>query len=198
MVAGERDEEARRAFQEAIGPVPVEKLVFLDECGFALNLHRLYGWLMGGGRLEEDVPFQKGRLRSVVGAFSLPRDGNPTGLWALWQRVGSWNGRLFTLFVQEAVLPFVPRGSVLVLDNASIHKGALVHEAVEVAGCSLLFLPPYSPDLNPIELLWSWLKQIVRALAPRDDPQRQKLIRDAVQLLPPKHAPNWFQHCGRT
>lgn len=65
-----------------------ERLVFLDECGFALNLHRLYGWTVGGGRCEEGVPFNKGVNRSVAGAFSLPTAANPSGLWALWQKLG--------------------------------------------------------------------------------------------------------------
>lgn len=172
--------------------------MFLDECGFALNLHRLYGWALGGTRCEEEGPFTKGQNRSVVGAFSLPSPSNPTGLWALWQRLGAWTGALFTLFVEEAVLPFVPRGSVLVLDNARIHHGQALLQAVEEAGCSLLFLPAYSPDFNPIELLWSWLKHQVRLLAPRDDDQRQSAIRFAQSLLPPQHATGWFGKCGLT
>lgn len=195
-LAGEQNEVSRREFRAALAEVPLDKLVFFDECGFGLNLHPLYGWLIGGGRLEERVPVHKGRIRSVVGAYSLPSPSNPSGLWALWQRLGSWNARLFTLFVQEAVLPFVPKGSVLVLDNAPIHKGARLKQVVEEAGCVLLFLPPYSPDFNPVELLWSWLKHFVRDRAPRDDGQRQKDIRHAAQQLPPQHAQAWFHKCG--
>ena len=114
-------------------------MVFLDECGFSLNLHRLYGWLIGGGRLFERVPMQKGHNRSVVGAYGWPYQNNPTGLWALWQRVGSWNARLFELFVCEALLPHLPPGSlppgsVLVLDNAKIHKSQRLKTRVEEAG----------------------------------------------------------------
>ena len=195
-VAGERDEAARQAFGAAVQQVPLDKLVFFDECGFALNLHRLYGWLLGGGRLEEQVPFQKGHNRSVVGAFSLPDAAHPTGVRALWQKKGAWNAHTFTLFVQEAVLPDLPQGSVLVLDNATIHKSSALREAVEEAGCSLLFLPPYSPDLNPIELFWSWLKQIVRLAAPRDDKHRRELLYQIALSLSPQHAQAWFHHCG--
>ena len=174
----------------------MDKLVFLDECGFALNLHNRYGWGLGGGRLEENVPFNKGVNLSVVGAYSLPSKKNPTGLWALWQKKGAWTGCLFELFLQEAVLPFLPEGSVLVLDNARIHHGPLLKEIVEEAGHSLLYLPAYSPDYNPIELVWSWLKTRVRDLAPRTDEQRLKDIRRAQALLPPQHANKWFQKCG--
>lgn len=77
---------------------------------------------MRGGRCEEAVPFNKGINRSVVGAYSLPRDKNPRSLWALWQRLGAWTAVLFELFVLEDVLPHLPEGSVLVLDNAHIHQ----------------------------------------------------------------------------
>lgn len=178
--------------------MPVEKLVFLDECGFALNLHRVYGWAIGGARCEEDVPLCRGTNLSVVGAFSLPTPDNPTGLWALWHKKEAWTGLLFELFVQEELLPRLPPGSVLVLDNARIHHRASLQEAVEAAGHSLLFLPPYSPDFNPIELVWSWLKHLVRLLAPREDDQRQQAIRYAQKLLPPQHAIAWFRKCGLT
>lgn len=176
--------------------MPVDKLVFLDECGFALNLHNLYGWCLGGGRLEEAVPFNKGENLSVVGAYSLPCEDNPTGLWALWHKRGAWTGRLFKLFVEEDVLPRLPEGSVLVLDNARIHHGHALKEAVEQAGHCLLYLPPYSPDFNPIEMVWSWLKAKVRALAPRTDEQRLKHIRLAQSVLPPKAAAKWFLKAG--
>ncbi len=170
--------------------------MFLDECGFSLNLHLFYGWVLGGGRCVEEVPFCKGGNRSVVGAYSLPSAENPSGLWALWQKLGAWSGFLFEAFLEEAVLPRVPKGSVLVLDNARIHHGSGLVEMVEKAGCSLLYLPPYSPDYNPIELVWSWLKDRVRDLAPRDDEQRIVLIKKAQRALPPQAATKWFQHCG--
>ena len=68
--------------------------MFLDECGFSLNLHRLYGWAPRGERCYEVVPFNKGKNRSVLGAYSWPGEENPTGLWALWQRLGAWNGEI--------------------------------------------------------------------------------------------------------
>jgi len=139
------------------------------------------------------------RCRRLFAAHAGQRHrANDTGLWALWHKTGAWTGLLFELFVQEELLPRLPQGSVLVLDNARIHHRASLQMALEAAGHTLLFLPPYSPDLNPIELLWSWLKHIVRTLAPRDDPQRQKDIRHVLQLLPPQHAPAWFRKCGLT
>jgi len=174
----------------------LEKLVFLDECGFSLNLHRLYGWAPKGERCYEAVPFNKGKNRSVLGAYSWPGDENPTGLWALWQRLGAWNGESFEQFVQEALLPQLPPGRVLVMDNARIHHRQTLHEKVAAAGCRIVYLPPYSPDFNPIELVWSWLKDQVRFLAPRTDEQRQRDIQTTAALVPPQAAKGWFQLCG--
>jgi len=197
-VASERCEEKRAAFCRAIEVLPVERLVFLDECGFALNLHRLYGWAIKGERCVEAVPFNKGTNRSVLGAYSLPCAHNPTGLWALWQKLGAWSGLLFEAFLSDELLPRLPAGSVLVLDNARIHHGRGLQQSVEKAGHSLLYLPPYSPDYNPIELVWSWLKNRVRNLAPRHDQQREQAIHDAKNLLPHQNAIGWFKKCGIT
>jgi transposase len=197
-IASERCEHKRAAFREAVEALPVECLVFLDECGFSLNMHRLYGWAIGGERCVEAVPFNKGINRSVLGAYSLPTADNPTGLWALWQKLGAWTGQLFEAFLCDELLPRLPPGCVLVLDNARIHHGPQLKEMVERAGHALLYLPPYSPDYNPIELVWSWLKNTVRILAPRDDPDRKQAIDDAHKILPPQNALAWFHKCGLT
>lgn len=110
----------------------------------------------------------------------------------------TWTRATFEAFLQDGLLPVVERGSVLVLDNASIHRGGAIAELVEKAGCSLLYLPPYSPDLNPIEPVWSWIKHRVRREAPRDDGHRQSAIQEAARQLPPSAANAWFRHCGLT
>ena len=185
----------RAAFVSHIRAIAPEKLVFLDECGFGLNLHRLYGWVMGGGRCFEEVPFTTGQNRSVLGAFSLPSPQCPNGMRALWQKLGAWNRATFEAFLQDGLLPLLRRGSVLVLDNARFHHGGQIQALVEKAGCSLLYLPPYSPDFNPIELAWSWIKSWVRSMAPRDDGARERHIHLAGTLLPPQAATNWFRKC---
>jgi transposase len=161
-----------------------------------LNLHRLYGWTIGGGRCEEEVPFERGQNRSCLGAFSLPTPDCPTGMRALWQKLGAWTRATFEAFLQDGLLPLLELGSVLVLDNASIHRGCEIRKLVEAAGCSLLYLPPYSPDLNPIEPVWSWIKHCVRTQAPRDDGHRQSAIHEAARQLPPSAPTAWFRHCG--
>lgn len=171
-------------------------MVFLDECGFALNLHRLYGWALRGERCVETVPFNRGKNRSVLGAYGFPGPENPTGLWALEQRLGAYNTQTFEAFVAHSLLPQLPPGSVLILDNARIHHGPNLQTLVEKAGCHLLYLPPYSPDFSPIELLWSWFKDHVRKQAPRTDTLRQLTIEDTARQIPHKAASGWFQKCG--
>ena len=122
-----------------------------------MNLHRLYGWTIGGGRCVEEVPLTRGAHLSLLGAFSLPSSGCPSsgysnGLRVLWHKSGAWNRASFEAFLQDGLLPLLPPGSVLVLDNARFHHGPHITALVEAAGCSLLYLPTDSPDLNPIEL----------------------------------------------
>lgn len=181
--------------------MPVKKLVFLDECGFSLNLHRFYGWSLQQDRCIEAVPFQRGCNRSVLGAFSLPEAGteaeaHPNGIRALFQKLGAIKREDFEGFLREQLLPVLETGSVLVLDNARIHHGGQIAQIVQDAGCSLLYLPPYSPDFSPIELVWSWIKNQVRAAAPRNDQDRQEMIAAAAMALPASAAPGWFKKCG--
>ncbi len=161
-------------------------------------MRRLYGWAIGGARCVEVAPQTRAKNRSCLGAFSLPSAFNPTGLWRLWQKLGAWNSLLFEAFVVDELLPLLPPQSVLVLDNARIHQSQSLQHSVEEAGHRLLFLPPYSPDFNPIELVWGWLKNCVRYLAPEGDEQRQDCIRKAQHALPPQHAYAWFRKCGLT
>jgi transposase len=202
----------RAAFAAQIAAIAPHKLVFLDECGFGLNLHRLYGWLygwvVGGGRCFEEVPFTRGAFhqrpeplgagRVLVANSSLcQRDARrANGMRALWQKKEAWNRDTFEAFLCDGLLPVLERGSVIVLDNARFHHGGQIQALVEKAGCSLLYLPPYSPDLNPIELAWSYLKNLVRSWAPREDDARQRDIQCAATLLPPQAATNWFRKCG--
>lgn len=196
LIARERCEHKRVAFRTLIDAIALEKLVFIDESGFSLDLHRKYGWMIGGGRCYEVVPVNTGKNRSVVGAYSWPSASNPTGLWTLWQKLGSWNREYFELFLSEGLLPLLPPGSVLVMDNASIHKGEEVERLVAQAGCHLLYLPPYSPDYNPIEPVWSWLKHQVGLVQPQDDSAREAAIWAAQQRLPAHAAPGWFKYAG--
>lgn len=164
--------------------------MFLDEAGFSLALFLLYGWGSRKERLFESVPLNRGKNQSVLGAFSAE------GMIATVRKLGAMKRVDVERFLEFDLLPLLPPGSVLVLDNARIHKGGRIEEIVAKAGCSLLYLSPYSPDFSPIELAWSWIKQFVRRLCPRDDEARQKAVESATAALPKEFTETWFGKCG--
>ena len=165
-------------------------LVFLDECGFSLALHLLYGWGPAKERLVEAVPWQRGQNLSVLGAF----DGE--GMIAITSKHGAMKRVDLEAFLRKELLPHLLPGSVLVLDNARIYHGGDINKIVSEAGCSVLYLPPYSPDFSPIELAWGWIKRLVRRLCPRDEASRAAAIQGAFASLPAEFAPGWFRKCG--
>ena len=164
--------------------------MFLDESGFSLALYRLYGWGPKGQRLVEAVPSKRGVNLSVLGAFDVE------GMLSITSKPGAMKRVDLEAFLREDVLPKLLPGSVLVLDNARIHHGGQIEQIVAAAGCSVLYLPPYSPDFSPIELAWGWVKAFVRRLRPRDEASREEAVAKAVAALPAQFASGWFAKCG--
>ena len=138
----------------------------------------------------EAVPFCRGRNLSVLGALDME------GMLCVRHKEGAMKRDDVEAFLSEDVLPWLLPGSVIVLDNAKIHHGGRIQEIVEEAGCSVLYLPPYSPDFSPIELAWGWVKHRVRKRCPRDAKSRVAAVEESLQVLPPQFAPNWFRNCG--
>jgi transposase len=136
------------------------------------------------------VPLNRGTNCSVIGAFSL------SGMVASDSVLGAVRRTRFESFLRHHVLPAVLPGTVLILDNARIHHGGQIEEIVRSFGCSLLYLPPYSPDLSPIELAWSYVKHLVRASAPREDQAREEAIESAICRISARQARAWFRKCG--
>ncbi len=180
----------RETFRKEIEQIAPERLVFLDESGFHLAMPLAYGWSARGKRLVEAIPFQRGKNFSVLGAFDL------LGMVSTFQKEGSIKRVDLETFLEEDLLPRLETGAVLVLDNARSHHGGRIASIVEAAGCSVLYLPPYSPDFNPIELAWAWIKRVVRKLAPRDPESRLAAIRSAIASLPPGFGESWFRKVG--
>ena len=189
-MATECDPQKRADFKHAIDQIDPGNLVFLDECGFSLALYRPFGWGARKERLREAVPCNRGVNLSVLGAF------DQEGMVALTSKQGAMKRVDFEKFLRDDLLPRLEPGATLVLDNARIHHGGAIEQIVSSAGCSLLYLPPYSPDFSPIELAWSWIKNVVRCGVPRDNASRLALVNEAVQALPERHAPAWFRKCG--
>ena len=141
-------------------------------------------------RLFEAVPFSRGKNLSVIGALDLE------GMLCTRNKSGVLKREDVETFLCEDVLPWLLAGSVIVLDNARIHHGGKIQQIVEEAGCSVLYLPPYSPDFSPIEPAWGWIKRRVRQCCPRDGKSHDVAIEESVAALPPEFAPHWFRMSG--
>ena len=163
--------------------------MYLDESGFSLCLYRLYGWGRKGQPLVEAVPERRGKNLSVLGAL------DAEGIVAFTHREGAMTREDVERFFEQDLLPQLLPGAVLVLDNASIHKGGQIEALAETASCRVLYLPPYSPDFNPIELVWAFVKGLVRAERPRDEPARRSAVEQALSLVTPALASACFRHC---
>jgi transposase len=183
--------QAQRAqYRQQIAAVRPEDLVFVDESGVHRAMTRLYARSPRGQRAHGSAPRNYGDNVSVLGAINL--HGPVAGLCV----PGSADGELFRTFVQRVLTPALWPGAVVVLDNLSTHKVKGVREAIEAVGARLVYLPPYSPDFNPIELAWSQLKAHLRQAAARTTTALYRAIADAFDALTPTHARGYFAHCG--
>ena len=166
------------------------QFVFVDEMGTHLALTRLYARAAPGERVSDQVPGDhKGNL-STIGAIGLK--GMRTGLSV----AGAIDGETMIFFVEEMLAPTLQRGDVVFFDNCQIHKAEEIEEAIEARGAWVIFLPPYSPDLNPIENCWSKVKGILRSLKPRTLEDLLDALVDAFSSITVQDILGWFHHCG--
>ncbi len=170
--------------------VDPERLVFLDETGLKTDLTRLRGWAHGGERLVEAIPGGKWHTNTLVQAVALD------GTRAAMVLDGPINGESFAGFCEWLLAPALHPGDLVVMDNLSSHKSAEAIQAIEAVGAYVVYLPPYSPDLNPIENVFSKVKQLIRGIRPRSFRQ----IVDAAKQVLPKISlddlESMFLHCG--
>ena len=158
--------------------------------GSHLGLTRLYGRAEPGQRVLDPVPGDRGGNVSTIGAIGL--DGIRTGLSV----PGAIDGETMLFFVEELLVPTLRRGDVVVMDNNPIHKLDEIEEAIAAAGAGVLFLPTYSPDLNPIELCWSKVKSCLRSRKPRTLPDLLDALGQAFSTITQHDLRHWVQHCG--
>jgi transposase len=158
--------------------------------GSNLGLTRLYGRAEPGKRVLDRVPGDRGGNGSTIGAIGL--EGIRTGLSV----PGAIDGETMLFFVEELLVPTLKCGDIVVMDNNSIHKLDEIADALEAAGAWVLFLPTYSPDLNPIELCWSKVKSRLRSFKPRTLPALLDALVQAFSTITPDDLRHWLQHCG--
>jgi transposase len=190
LIASERDEKARKKFRKIAGAFDINKYVFIDEMGTNLGLTRRYGRAAPGARVLEQVPGDRGGNVSTIGAIAL--DGVRTGLSV----PGAIDGDTMLFFVEELLAPTLNRGDIVVMDNTPIHKLDDIEDALEAVGAWVLFLPTYSPDLNPIENCWSKVKARLRSIKPRTLPDLLEALVTAFASITEHDILGWFGHCG--
>ena len=180
----------REAWFEGQLDLDPERLVFIDETGAATNMARLRGRAPRGERLRAGIPQGHWKTTTFVAGLRL------TGMMAPMVLDGPMNRSAFVAYVQQVLVPELEPGDVVILDNLPAHKGREVREAIEEAGPSLLYLPPYSPDFNPIENAFAKLKALLRKAAERTIDGLWRLIGNLLDAFSPQECANYFAAAG--
>ena len=168
-----------------------ECFVFVDECSSNTSLAPLYGWARKGERAYQKAPRNWGKNITLISSISKER-----GMGASLVVEGSTNGAVFQTYLEDVLCPTLKRGQVVVMDNLSAHKGEKVRELIEGEGCELIYLPPYSPDFNPIEGAFSKLKSYLREACARSQDTLMEVIGRALSTISASDAEGYFEHCG--
>jgi transposase len=194
VVAGERErpDVARRRTQwkKYQGRVAPERLVFIDETWTKTNMAPLRGWALRGERLIGKVPHRRWKTMTFVAAL------RHDGITAPWIIDGPIDGESFRTYIERVLVPTLRPGDIVVMDNLGSHKGKAVRALIRVAGAKLLFLPKYSPDLNPIEQVFAKLKQLLRKAAPRTVEAIWAAIGEILGAFTPEECTNYFGNSG--
>ncbi len=168
------------------------RLIFLDETGTTTKLTRLRGRSRRGTRLKADAPFGHWATQTFIAGLLCD------GLTAPWVIDHPMNRETFDTYVETQLAPTLQQGDVVILDNLSSHKSEKARKIIEARGARMEFLPPYSPDLNPIEMIFSEVKQLLRSLACRTRDALWTAVQSVLDQITATDAANCFRHCGYT
>jgi len=168
----------------------LDRLVFYDESGVNTLMARLRGRCLKGRRLVDSAPAGRYATLTLMSAVRL------AGVVAPLLLDGPVNAETFAGYVEGCLMPALEPGDILIMDNLPAHKSARITQAVEDAGCQLVYLPPYSPDFNPIENMWSKVKANLRETAARTFDALVEAVKDALHAISPDDCEGYFEHCG--
>lgn len=180
----------REAWFEGQLDLDPTRLIFIDETWASTNMARRRGRAMRGERLRSSVPHGHWKTTTFVAGL------RSTGIAAPFVLDGPIDRAAFETYVEKVLVPELTKGDIVVMDNLSSHKGPRVREMIEAAGASLLYLPPYSPDFNPIEIAFSKRKALLRKAAERTIPALWDAIGRLIDLVTPTEAINFFIAAG--
>ena len=179
--------EKWREFQQSVLP---QKLVFLDETGAKTNMTRLYGRALNGERCFDHAPDGRWERTTILSAVRV------SGETCSMVFDGALDGKMFDAYIEKFLLPTLRPGDLVIMDNLNVHKSLTAKNLVEEKGCKYIFLPEYSPDLNPIEKMWSKVKQVLKGIKARTRVELEKAIGKALDCITPEDAYSWFTSCG--
>lgn len=180
----------RRAWFESQPDLDPERLVFIDETGASTKMARLRGRSPRGERCRAAIPHGHWKTTTFTGALRL------SALTAPMLRDGAMNGPAFLAYVEQVLVPTLRPGDVVVMDNLSAHRRVGVRAAIERAGATLRYLPPYSPDFNPIEMAFAKLKALLKKAAARTRETLDAAIADALPRFSPAECHSYFSAAG--
>jgi transposase len=181
---------AREAWFEGRIELDPRKLVFIDETGASTKMARLRGRAKRGQRCRAAIPHGHWKTTTFTAGLRVG------GMVAPMVLDGPMNGDAFLAYIRHVLVPELKKGDIVVMDNLPAHKVTGVRQAIEEAGAHLLYLPPYSPDFNPIEMAFSKLKAALRKAAARTIPDLWDVIGDAIDQFKPQECKNYFAAAG--
>src|ERR1700690_290323 len=194
LIAAEQDrpDVARRRahltkYRERIDP---SRLVFIDETWTKTNMAPLRGWAPRGQRIKAKVPHGRWQTMTFLAAL---RHDRITAPWFIDEPI---NGETFQLYIEKVLVPTLRPGDIVIMDNLGSHKGKAVRRAIRAAGARLFFLPPYSPDLNPIEQVFAKLKTLLRKAAERTVEATWRRIGALLDAFSPQECANYLRNAG--
>jgi transposase len=173
-----------------IAGLDLRRFKFIDESGVNIAMTRLYGRAPRGERVIGSVPQNYGSNITMLASLGI------SGLSGLMTVDGATDGDVFRVYVESVLCPTLRRGDIVVMDNLGAHKVKGVREAIEGRGAKLIYLPPYSPDLSPIEKCWSKIKSALRSVGARTREALDAAIKQAILTITKSDAMAWFAHCG--
>jgi transposase len=167
-----------------------KRLVFVDECSTNTSLAPLYGWSRRGGRVHQKAPRNWGKNITLLASIT-----KEEGMGPCLTVEGATTKEVFETYIEQVLAPTLGDGQVVVMDTLSSHKGERVKKLIEERGCELIYLPPYSPDFNPIEQAFSKIKNLLREARARVYEALVEAIGKALSAITPGDSQGFFEHC---
>jgi transposase len=192
LAAAERDEGKRRAWRETLSGVDPARLVFVEESSTNISLAPRYARVPKGERARGKVPKNWGKNVTLIASMS------EEGMGPSMSIEGSSDTESFGLYMKDILAPRLEEGQIVIMDNLSVHKSAWVRELIEGRGCSLVLLPSYSPDFDPIEQAFSKLKDLLRKAEARTREALFEATHHALRAITQQDARSYFEYCGYT